>query len=86
MSSSSVGSAAEPATGERAALLATTLCEAFQISAARVPDRIALVDHADQGRSLTWSTYAAAVERVAGARGCSGRIEACLARFAAATL
>jgi long-chain acyl-CoA synthetase len=56
-----------PAAGERAALLATTLCEAFQISAARVPDRIALVDHADHGRALTWSAYAAAVERVAGA-------------------
>jgi hypothetical protein len=64
---SSMGRAAESAAGERAALLATTLCEAVQISAVRVPDRIALVDHADQGRKLTWSAYAAAVERDAGA-------------------
>lgn len=60
-------SSAEPAAGERAALLATTLCEAFQISAARVPDRVALIDHADQGRAFSWSAYAAAVQRVAGA-------------------
>ncbi|HET7052332.1 MAG TPA: AMP-binding protein [Solirubrobacterales bacterium] len=65
--SSSTGRATESAADERAALRATSLCEAFQISAARVPDRIALVDHADQGWSLTWSAYAAAVERVAGA-------------------
>lgn len=65
--SSSAGRAAESAADERAALLATTLCEAFQISAARVPDRIALVDHADPGGVLTWSAYAAAVQRVAGA-------------------
>lgn len=65
--SSSIGRAAEFAADERAALCATSLCEAFQISAARVPDRIALVDHVDQGRTLTWSAYAAAVERVAGA-------------------
>jgi long-chain acyl-CoA synthetase len=63
---SSIERAAEPAADERAAFLATTLCEAFQISAARVPDRIALVDHADQGRRRTWSAYAAAVERAAG--------------------
>jgi long-subunit acyl-CoA synthetase (AMP-forming) len=62
-----MGRAAESAAGERVALLATTLSEAFQISAVRVPDRIALVDHADQGRALTWSAYAAAVQRVAGA-------------------
>jgi long-chain acyl-CoA synthetase len=63
----SMEGAAQPAAGERAALLATTLCEAFQISAARVPDRVALVDYTDQGRALTWSAYAAGVERVAGA-------------------
>jgi long-chain acyl-CoA synthetase len=62
-----MGRAAGSSADERGALRATTLCEAFQISAARVPDRIALVDHADQGRALTWSAYAAGVERVAGA-------------------
>lgn len=62
-----MGRAAGSSADERGALRATTLCEAFQISAARVPDRIAFVDHADQGRALTWSAYAAGVERVAGA-------------------
>ncbi|HTU77910.1 MAG TPA: AMP-binding protein [Solirubrobacteraceae bacterium] len=64
---SSMERAEEPAAGEWAALRAATLCGAFQISAARVPDRVALVDHADQGRALTWSAYAAAVQRIAGA-------------------
>jgi long-chain acyl-CoA synthetase len=62
-----MGRAVESLTDERAALRATTLCEAFQLSAARVADRIALVDHADRGRALTWSAYAAGVERAAGA-------------------
>jgi long-chain acyl-CoA synthetase len=57
----------EESAGEQGALLAATPCEAFQVSAARLPDRTALVDHADQGRALTWSAYAAAVQRVAGA-------------------
>jgi long-chain acyl-CoA synthetase len=41
-----------------------TLCEAFQASAARVPERIALRVPGDAG--LTWTDYAAAVERAAG--------------------
>ncbi|HEY1687323.1 MAG TPA: AMP-binding protein [Solirubrobacteraceae bacterium] len=52
--------------GERAAFVATTLCEAFQISAKRVPERLALIAH-DRGWELTWSAYAQAVERLAGA-------------------
>lgn len=41
-----------------------TLCEAFQGSAARVPERIALRVPGDAVQ-LTWADYAAAVERVA---------------------
>ena len=41
-----------------------TLCEAFQSSAARVPERIALRTPGDTVR-LTWNDYAAGVERVA---------------------
>ncbi len=43
-----------------------TLCEAFQSSAVRVPERIALRIPGETVR-LTWGDYAAAVERVAGA-------------------
>jgi acyl-CoA synthetase (AMP-forming)/AMP-acid ligase II len=41
-----------------------TLCEAFQASAVRVPERIALRTPADAVQ-LTWADYAKAVERVA---------------------
>ena len=41
-----------------------TLCEAFQSSAARVPERIALRTPGDTVR-LTWNDYRASVERVA---------------------
>jgi long-chain acyl-CoA synthetase len=44
---------------------AGTLCEAFQASAARVPDRVALRTPGDTMR-LTWADYAAAVQRTAG--------------------
>jgi long-subunit acyl-CoA synthetase (AMP-forming) len=44
---------------------AETLCEAFQASGARVPERVALRTMADTVR-LTWADYAAAVERLAG--------------------
>jgi long-chain acyl-CoA synthetase len=43
-----------------------TLCEAFQESAARVPERIALRVPGDAVQ-LTWADYALAVERAAGA-------------------
>ena len=43
-----------------------TLCEAFQESVARVPERIALRVPGDLVQ-LTWADYAVAVERVAGA-------------------
>jgi long-chain acyl-CoA synthetase len=44
----------------------STLCAAFQASAARVPERVALRTLGDEV-SLTWADYSAAVERVAGA-------------------
>ena len=43
----------------------STLCASFQASAARVPDRVALRTPGD-AEVLTWSGYAAAVERAAG--------------------
>lgn len=43
----------------------STLCAAFQVSAARVPDRVALRTPGDS-EILTWGAYAAAVERAAG--------------------
>ena len=42
----------------------STLCAAFQASAARVPDRVALRTPGDS-EVLTWGEYAAAVERAA---------------------
>jgi long-subunit acyl-CoA synthetase (AMP-forming) len=47
-------------------MLPVTLCEAFQASATRVPERIALRTPGDTVQ-LSWDEYAAAVERVAGA-------------------
>jgi long-chain acyl-CoA synthetase len=44
-----------------------TLCAAFQASAHRVPDRVALRTFGDSSSApLTWAGYAAAVERAAG--------------------
>ncbi|HEY5262268.1 MAG TPA: AMP-binding protein [Solirubrobacteraceae bacterium] len=45
---------------------AQTLCEAFQATAARVPDRVALRTPGDQD-GLSWGEYATAVQRTAGA-------------------
>jgi long-chain acyl-CoA synthetase len=50
---------------------APTLCHAFQASAARVPERVALRTQGDATR-LTWAEYAAAVERVAGSLAAAG--------------
>jgi long-subunit acyl-CoA synthetase (AMP-forming) len=52
-----------------------TLCEAFQESAARVPERIALRVPGD-AIQLTWADYAAAVERMARALAALGVVRA----------
>jgi long-chain acyl-CoA synthetase len=53
------------APSEPAALKATTMCEAFQLTAAARGDQVALRTIAD-GRTLTFAEYAAKVERLAG--------------------
>ena len=50
---------------EPAALRASTLCEAFQLTAAERPDQVALRTPGD-GVSITFGEYAARVERLAG--------------------
>ena len=47
------------------ALDATTMCEAFQITASERPDQVALRTPGD-GMSITWAEYAGHVERLAG--------------------
>jgi long-chain acyl-CoA synthetase len=50
--------------GQPAALSATTLCEAFQATAAERPDAVALRTPGD-GMSITWAEYAQRVPRIA---------------------
>ena len=49
-----------------AAVRHSTLCEAFQATAARVPDRVALRTPGGAA-SVSWGEYAAEVKRTAGA-------------------
>src|SRR3954452_1857995 len=46
-------------------LNASTMCEAFQLTAAQRPDAVALRTP-DDAVSITWAEYAARVERLAG--------------------
>ena len=50
--------------GQPAALSATTLCEAFQTTAAERPDAVALRTPGD-GMAVTWAEYAQRVPRIA---------------------
>ena len=56
---------AQPAAAEPAALRASTLCEAFQITCAENADRVALRTPGD-AVSITFAEYAARVRRIAG--------------------
>ena len=61
----SIQESVEPSTARVPALNASTLCEAFQLTAREFADSPALRTPGDE-QSLTWSEYAAKVELVAG--------------------